>query len=157
MAPQLLFDLTRFDLERLLYDTEQIESVNPQRGHMRQLDGIIHMDFDEAIILGYKDIGKDEFWVPGHIPGRPLYPGVMMIEAAAQLSAFLMKMHSPHLGFLGFVGCDEVKFRGQVIPGDRFYLLGKELKRNRRRFICNTQGVVNGNLVFEAKVQGMPI
>ena len=157
MAPPLLVDLSQIDLDQVVYDVAAIEQANPQRGDMRQLDGICYMSPDKTATVGFKDVRDDEFWVPGHIPGRPLYPGVMMIEAAAQLAAFIMKQRKPDLGFIGFVGADEVKFRGQVVPGDRLYLLGREIQFKPRRLICAGQGVVNGNLVFETKITGMPI
>ena len=157
MAPSLLFDISALDLSRRIYSPKQIEAVNPQRGDMRQLDGIIHVDAEKGEGMGVKDVADDEFWVPGHIPGRPLLPGVLMIEAAAQLCAFLMKLRRPEVGFVGFLGADAVKFRGQVVPCDTLYILGKEFEFRPRRFICDTQAVVNGAIVFEGRITGMPI
>ncbi|MDH3585158.1 MAG: beta-hydroxyacyl-ACP dehydratase [Phycisphaerae bacterium] len=155
MASPLLFDLDRFDLDSVVHDVSMIEAANPQRGAMRQLDGIVHVTTTEGI--GVKNVADDEFWVDGHIPGRPLMPGVLMIETAAQMAGYIMKQREPDLGFIGFLGCDSVKFRGQVVPGDRFYILARAIKISRRRFICETQGVVEGNLVFEGVVSGMPL
>lgn len=157
MAPQLLIDLSTLDLNHIEYDAQGVEAVNPHRGDMRHLDGIIYLSEDKSQVVGFKDAREDEFWVPGHIPGRPLLPGVLMIEAAAQLAGFVMKQRKPDVGFVGFVGCDEAKFRGQVLPGQRLYLLGQEVKFKPRRLICAAQGVVNGSLVFEANITGMPI
>ena len=157
MAPLFLIDLASIDLTQVLATAQDIEKVIPQRGAMRHLDGIIWADEDHKNTVGFKDVRHDEFWVPGHIPGRPILPGVIMIEAAAQLAAYLMKLREPQLGFVGFVGCDNVKFRGQVLPGQRLFLLGKEVSYRPRRFICDAQGVVDGNLVFEARITGMPI
>ncbi len=157
MAPILFFDLSGIEQKQPIAGPAQIEAVNPQRGHMRHLDAIVWMDEAHSGAIGYKDVRDDEFWVAGHIPGRPLFPGVLMIEAAAQLGAFVMKKRFPELNFVGFVGCDQVKFRGQVVPGDRLYLLGKEVQFKPRRFICAVQGVVRGTLVFESMITGMPI
>ena len=123
MAPQLLFDLSQIDLEGLLHDVADIERINPHRGAMRLVDGVIWENAETQEILGFRDIGDDEFWVPGHFPGRPLYPGVLMIEAAAQVSSinFLKRMEG--VDFMGFAGVEDVKFRGQVKPGDRFHIL----------------------------------
>ena len=84
MPPTSLFDMTGIDLDRVLYDREAIRACNPQRGDMEMLDAIVHAKPESGQIIGYKDIRPDEFWVQGHIPGRPLFPGVLMIEAAAQ-------------------------------------------------------------------------
>lgn len=158
MAPQLLFDLSQHDLDRVLHGPEFIESFNPHRGDMRLLDAILWEDIDpEAEAIGYKDVRDDEFWVPGHIPGRPIFPGVLMIEAAAQFASYLTKRLFSIESFIGFAGVDGVKFRGQVVPGDRLYLLIKGVNLKPRRSIFQAQGVVNGNLVFEAVITGMPI
>lgn len=157
MAPQFLFDISRIDLGTVSYGPDVIEKINPHRGNMRLLDGIIHINdaIDEAV--AYHDVRDDEFWVEGHIPGRPLFPGVLMIEAAAQLASYITLLHYPDVKFIGFAGVDNVKFRGQVVPGDRMLVLGKALEFRRRRSTCNSQCLVNGKVVFEAKITGMPI
>ena len=83
MVPTLLFPLDGIDLSRTQHGIEEIERINPHRGHMRLLDGIIWLPPEKDRGLAFKDVKADEFWVPGHIPGRPLFPGVLMAEAAA--------------------------------------------------------------------------
>jgi 3-hydroxyacyl-[acyl-carrier-protein] dehydratase len=155
MVPSLLFDLTNIDLDKVICDSQAIEQVNPHRGCMRLLDAIVHHNENFSEAAAYRDVRQDEFWVPGHIPGRPLFPGVLMIEAAAQLASFMslnrMKVHA----FMGFVGCESVKFRNQVVPGDRLHIISKEVEFRRRRWTCASQGLVRGNLVFEATIIGM--
>lgn len=155
MVPSLLIDLSDIDLEKIAYGPEEIERVNPHRGCMRMLDGIVYHDegFTEAV--AYRDIKDDEFWVDGHIPGRPLFPGVLMLEAAAQLASYLSLNRMKENTFMGFIGCETVKFRGQVVPGDRLYILGKEVEFRRRRWTCSGQGIVRGTMVFEATIVGM--
>ncbi|MBN2212109.1 MAG: beta-hydroxyacyl-ACP dehydratase [Sedimentisphaerales bacterium] len=157
MPPPLLVNLDTIDLNHIIFDTAAIERVNPHRYEMRQLDGIIWHDQATATVLGYKDITPDEFWVRGHIPGRPLMPGVIMVEAAAQLASFYIKFLNKDDRFIGFGGIEDVKFRGTVQPGDRLLLMGKLLENRPRRFICAAQGVVNGQMVFQAKIIGMPV
>lgn len=158
MAPQLLFDLSAHDLDHVLHGPEHIESYNPHRGAMRLLDAIVWEKVGPpTYAIGYKDVRDDEFWVPGHIPGRPIFPGVLMIEAAAQFASYLTMRTFDKVKFIGFAGVDNVKFRGQVVPGDRFYLLIDGFNMKPRRSICKAQGVVNGQLVFEATITGMPI
>ena len=125
MPPALLFDLSKIDLNaKPLFDKEAICEVNPQRYEMQQLDGILWYDKDKNLILGYKDVTEHEFWIRGHIPDRPLMPGVIMVECAAQLLSFFIKKIFHEEGFVGFAGIDETKFRSVVEPGQRLYLLG---------------------------------
>ena len=124
---------------------------------MRMLDGVLWFEQQTRRAVAYKDIRADEFWVPGHIPGRPIFPGVLMIEAAAQLASFMTMHYYTDVDFLGFAACDSVKFRGQVVPGDRLILLGEGIQVKRRRSICAVQGVNQDTLVFEGKITGMPM
>ena len=82
-SSRMLFDITDIDLDKVIATSEDLERINPQQGDMRQLDYVIYLDDDCTEGIGVKDIRDDEFWVPGHIPGRPLFPGVLQIEAAA--------------------------------------------------------------------------
>lgn len=154
MPPQLLFDISGIDLNKVLYDQEAVRAVNPQRGDMEQLNGIVHVCEEKGQIIGFKDVGHDEFWVSGHIPGRPLYPGVLMIEAAAQVSCFYASKVIGWPGFIGFGGATDIRFRQAVEPGCRLHLLILKTQVRHRRFQCDAQGLVNGSLVFEATIIG---
>lgn len=161
MAPTLIFDISRFDMGQTLLDVEGIEALNPHRGPMRLIDRVVWRQPEPHRMVAVKAVRDDEFWVPGHIPGRPIFPGVLMIEAAAQVASLMYQFRIREQGgqprFMGFAGVDEVKFRGQVVPGDTFVLLCEETNFKPRRCICYAQGVVNGSLVFEGRVTGMPI
>jgi 3-hydroxyacyl-[acyl-carrier-protein] dehydratase len=156
MPPQLLFDISKIDLDRVIYDQEAIRKINPQRGAMEHLNAIVHMNLanDGVEMVGYKNVHSDEFWVEGHIPGRPLLPGVIMIEAAAQLAGYATRLTTDWVGFIGFGGVEDFKFRAPVTPGCRMYILGKRIKARHRRLWCAVQGLVNGNIVFEGTVIG---
>ena len=138
---------------------EKIREMIPQRYEMEQLSGILLFDTDRGIAVGYKDVTEREFWVRGHIPGRPLMPGVIMCEAAAQLCSFYFKMCRPAdcTRFLGFGGMDSVRFRGTVVPGDRFIIVVKNEKLDTRLKIFDAQGIVGDKLVFEAKISGIEV
>ncbi|HZL34328.1 MAG TPA: hypothetical protein VFC78_03395 [Tepidisphaeraceae bacterium] len=154
MPPQLLYDITGIDLDRILFDQEAIRQANPQRGEMEQLNAIVHAAPEKGQIIGYRDIGLDEFWIPGHIPGRPLFPGVLMIEAGAQLASFYTRKYIGWKGFIGFGGADAIRFRQPVQPGCRLYILGLETSNRHHRVTCKVQGLVNGAQVFEASIIG---
>ena len=125
---------------------------------MQQLDGIIWYDKGKKLILGYKDVTKNEFWVRGHIPDRPIMPGVIMVEAAAQLLSFFVRQILELNTFIGFVGIESAKFRSTVVPGQKLYLLGHLIKiRPGRTYTARIQGVVEGVMVFETVVSGMKV
>ena len=155
MAIEPLIDLSNIDLENVCISPEEIGKMNPQAGHMRQLDYVAHITEDQTIAVGVRKIHDDEFWVEGHIPGRPLFPGVLMIEAAAQISSVLYHIKAKSTHFMGFTRCDNCSFRGQIIPGDTLAVISIERKFQRRRFVCDAQGFVDGRFIFEVQVTGM--
>ena len=157
MPPQLLYDISAIDLNKVIFDQEAIRQVNPQRGDMEHLNGVVHVDGDQGQIIGFKDVRDDEFWVPGHIPGRPLLPGVIMIEAGAQLAAFYTAKVVGWEGFIGFGGAEEIRFRQAVTPDCRLHLICLKTWQRHRRIGCKVQGLVNGVLVFEATIIGTQV
>ena len=154
MPPKFIIDIAGKNLDQVIFDQEEVRRCNPQRGHMEQLHGIVYAAPEVGQIIGYKDVRDDEFWVEGHIPGRPLLPGVMMIEAGAQLASFYTRKFVGWKGFIGFGGVTECKFRMQVPPGVRMYILGQKIWERHRRIHCAIQGVVNGQLAFECELTG---
>ncbi len=157
MPQELFINLDDLPINDVAIDMEGIRKVNPHRYEMEQLDGIIKFNPDGKIIIGFKDVKGDEFWVRGHIPGRPLLPGVLMMEAAAQLCTYYYKRVIADDRFLGFGGIDKVKFRGKVVPGERLVIIAKNRELRTRRAIFDTQGIVNGKLVFEGVITGMVV
>jgi 3-hydroxyacyl-[acyl-carrier-protein] dehydratase len=157
MPPEVMFDISSVDDGRTLYDQAKIMEVNPQRHEMLQITAIVHIDSSQHLVVGYKDITDKEFWVRGHMPDFPLMPGVIMCEAAAQLTGFYCKVDNLIGGkFIVFAGMNDVRFRGQVKPGDRFWLVGKAVKVHRRQITSKVQGFVKDKMVFEAEIIGMP-
>lgn len=157
MAQKLLLDLSTVDLETIEHSIDEIRKVNPHRFEFEQLTAIIRFRPAEKLIIGLRAIREDEFWVRGHIPGRPIFPGVLMLEAAAQLCSFYCGNVVSGEGFLGFGAIDDVRFRGTVSPGEKMILLGVERVLTPSRCLFDTQGVVNGKVVFEASILGLRI
>jgi 3-hydroxyacyl-[acyl-carrier-protein] dehydratase len=157
VASQPLFEVSGIDLSRTIADKVELDKFLPQTGPMRQCDRIAWISDDMRTCVAIKDIRPDEFWCEHHIKGRPLYPGVLMIEATAQAASWLFRTRFPALGFLGFLRCDDAVFRGQVVPGDTFVMLIQEIEATPRRFISKVQAQVRGKLVFEAQITGMAI
>jgi 3-hydroxyacyl-[acyl-carrier-protein] dehydratase len=158
MPPELHFDPLQIDFSRVFADQEAIRKVNPQRYEMEHLNAIVHVDKENRLIVGYKDVRADEFWVRGHMPGYPLLPGVIMCEAAAQLCSFYVCcIGLGHGDFIGFGGMENVRFRQPVRPGDRLVLVSKCLKYHRRQTLFNVQGFVGPTMVFNADIIGVPM
>jgi 3-hydroxyacyl-[acyl-carrier-protein] dehydratase len=158
MPPELHVDPASFDLGKVVADIEAIRAFNPQRFEMEQLTAIVHIDGARQLIVGYKDVRPDEFWVRGHMPNYPLLPGVLICEAAAQLcSYFTMHQGIPQGDFIGFGGMENVRFRGTVKVGDRLVLIGKATRLHRRQTIFNVQGFVGSTMVFHADIIGVPM
>lgn len=158
MPPPPILDPAAIDCSRVLYSHEQIYEILPQRYEFAQLDGVTLIDAVQNVCVGFRDVREDEWWCRGHIPGRPVFPGVLMVECAAQLAAFVQHFVLPMEGnFMGFGGIDDAKFRGSVIPPARIILIGKMVEARPRRFICDIQAYTAGNMVFEGRITGMPL
>ena len=154
-----LVDLAKIDASKTVANIEAIRKANPQRFEMEQLSRICHLDVDAGEVAGVLDVDANPFWARGHLPGRPLMPGVVMLEAAAQLCSFFVRCvyDSKEYGerFFGFGGIDGVKFRGTVFPGQSLLVVGKRIEIRSRRAVFDTQGYVEGSMVFEARITGM--
>jgi len=155
----LIADLSTIDFDNVIADVEQIRRFNPQRGAMEHLTAIVFEDPEKHICVGYKDVTADEFWVAGHMPGMPLMPGVVMLEAAAQICGYYTQKNDL-LGaeMVGFGGLDRVRFRDPVLPGDRLILMCQLQKVRRGRLIVSRfQGVVGDSIVVEGILKGIAI
>ena len=158
MPPPLLFELSQIDLNKEpVFSRDDILQVNLQNYEMQQLDGILWYDKEKRLILGYKDVTENEFWIRGHIPGRPLMPGVIMVECAAQLLSFFVKRILGVEGFIGFASIDSAKFRSTVTPGQRLYLVGHLTVVKTRKYTAIIQGIVDDTMVFDTQVSGLKV
>ena len=117
MPPPPFVDLSKLNFDKPLFDLQEIRRVNPQRHEMEQLSGILLIDQENNLAVGYKDVTHEEFWITGHMPGFPLMPGVILCECAAQLAGFYARKYNLLGGdYLGFGGMDNVRFRYPVFP-----------------------------------------
>ncbi len=157
MPPATLIDLSSLDLETLEFGPEEIRQRNPQRFEMEMLTGVIAYLPDDGLIVGESRIPEDAFWIRGHSPGRPIFPGVLIVETAAQLCSFYY--HTYYAGqqtkFFGFGGIENTRFRGTVVPGDRLIVVSKTVQLRPRRAIFDTQAFKDGVMVFEARLIGL--
>ena len=158
MAKGFLVDLSKIDISKVAFSIEEIRGANPQRYEMEQLSWVVETNLEEGYSVGVRRLGDDEFWCRGHIPGRPIFPGVLMVEAAAQLCSFHYHKAVPDdTRFFGFGGIDAVKFRGEVRPGDTLVIVVKVAEMRTRRVVTDAQAFVDDRLVFQGRIIGMPM
>jgi beta-hydroxyacyl-ACP dehydratase FabZ len=131
-------------------DVEQISEILPHRYPMLMVDRIIEITDDG--VVGIKNVTANEPHFTGHFPGYPVMPGVMIIEAMAQVAGILVAKLAPHTrGRIMFLASiEDAKFRRPVVPGDQLRL---EMKLIRlKTTIAKMQGVatVDGQIAAEA-------
>ena len=159
MASQPILDLATINLDDEAVSKEKILELNAQRDEFEQLDRLISLDLEQGLAVGVKKQTADEFWTRGHIPGRPIMPGVLMIEMAAQISSVIyqLKFETGGKKFFGFGGVNHVKFRGSVEPGCDLIMVVRAKALRSRMAIFEAQGFVDGKMVFEGEVTGIVI
>jgi len=157
MPPRPFIDLSTIDSDTLQFDQEEVRKRNPHRHEFELLQGVISFRPDDGLIIGLHDVPEDAYWARGHIPGRPLFPGVLMVELAAQLCSFYWREAFPEIDkFFGFGGIENTKFRGSVVQGDRLLVLGKSVDLRPRRAIFDAQGFVDDTMIFQTQIIGIP-
>ncbi len=143
------FDLT----QEPVYDTQAIEQMLPHRYPFLLVDRVLELT--ENTIIGIKNVTMNEPQFTGHFPGNPIFPGVLQIEAIAQVGGVfaLSKVEDPHLYSTYFMKIDKVKFKQMVKPGDTL-VFELNLLSPIRRGLVNMAGkaYVNGQVVMEAEM-----
>lgn len=162
--PVPLVELENLDLSRTVFSVADMQKVLQQRGTFSLIHGILHLDPETSdFVVGYHDVRADEWWAKDHVPGRPIFPGVLMVEASAQLGSFDFFQRHPEIPttFIAFTGIDSTRFRATVEPPCRLYFVGKASKSRvhggKVMFAYQFQGLVEGKIVYEAEVSGMQL
>ena len=155
-APAPHLDIAAVNCCSPQYGVEQIRALLPHRFEMEMLTGVVRIDRENHVVVGFKDVSADEFWVRGHFPGGPLMPGVLMCEAAAQLTGFYTLLTKVNDGvILGLGGIENTRFRRAVVPGERLVLVGKGIRVRPRMTLFNVQGFVGTEMAFHTDVIGV--
>jgi len=158
MPTSPFLDVSTLDLDRTLADRAEIERFCRQRGRLALVDDVVHFSTDPDRIAGTKHLSTDDWWCADHIPGRPIFPGVLMIEGAAQLCTYdYLRRQEDDERFLGFGGVDGVRFRDVVEPPGRIVYVCQAKRLRRTTFTYAAQGFSDGKLVFEAEILGVAL
>ncbi len=157
MPPVPLIDPLKVNFSHVVADQASIRLRNGQRFEMEQITAIVSVDPDNHLIVGYKDVTDNEFWCRGHMPDYPIMPGVMICEVAAQMASYYSHNLAGPGKFIGFGGMEEVRFRGQVRPGDRLIMVAKATRLHPRQTIFEAQGFVGDQMVFHGRIIGLSL
>jgi beta-hydroxyacyl-ACP dehydratase FabZ len=137
----------------LLY--EDIVEILPHRYPFLFVDRITELELGKRVV-GIKNVTINEPFFQGHFPGNPVMPGVLIIEAMAQVGGVLARLSVPGAlekeGSVLFMAIDKVKFRKPVVPGDQVIFELVPLRTGSRVWKMAGKALVNDNLVTEAEL-----
>jgi 3-hydroxyacyl-[acyl-carrier-protein] dehydratase len=138
-----------------MLDINEIMKILPHRPPFLLVDRIIEMEASKRIV-GIKNVSINEPFFPGHFPGHPVMPGVLIIEALAQVGcvlAILSSDESVRSKVTYFAGIDSARFRKPVFPGDQLRLEMEAVNLKRGIWYFNGRAFVDDKLVTEAELK----
>jgi beta-hydroxyacyl-ACP dehydratase FabZ len=140
----------------LCLDSTEIQAILPHRYPFLLVDRIEELEIGKRVI-GIKNVTVNEPFFQGHFPGRPIMPGVLIIEAMAQVGGVLAFKSANQGGakLVYFMGIDKAKFRKPVLPGDRLRFVVDILKARHPYWKMRGEAYVEDSLVCEAELMAM--
>ncbi len=135
-----------------MIEISEILTLMPHNYPFLLVDRIVELEPQKRIV-GIKNVTFNEPFFPGHFPGKPIMPGVLIIEALAQTGGILAFKSFPGLkGDVRFVGIDNARFRRPVVPGDQLRLVLEVVKHRREVWVFDGQAYVDEKKVAEAQI-----
>lgn len=138
-----------------IFDIHEILKHLPHRYPFLLIDRVTEYEH-ESYLIGYKNVSHNEPWVTGHFPQRPVFPGVLILEALAQATGILAFRTTGQIpdenSLYYFVGVDNARFKRVVEPGDQLILKVEYVKRKRGIWKFKAEASVDGELVCSADI-----
>lgn len=138
---------------QVVFTIEEIQRVLPHRYPFALVDRILEYVPGQKAV-GLKNVSFNEQYFQGHIPGKPIMPGVLMVEAMAQVGGVVLtKMPGMEGKFFVFAGIEKVRFRRPVVPGDQLIMTVELLSFKRNRIAkMQGEGTVDGQLTVHGEM-----
>ncbi len=135
-------------------DIVEILRVLPHRYPFVMVDRILSVELENTIV-GLKNVSINEPYFQGHFPGRPVMPGVLILEGMAQVGGIMAYYANPDVigeKLLFFAGIDKARFRRPVVPGDQLIFTLELIKKKRAVMVMKAKATVDDQVVAEAEL-----
>jgi 3-hydroxyacyl-[acyl-carrier-protein] dehydratase len=143
----------------VVFDNITVQQIIPHRYPFLLIDKVIEF-VDNEKCVGIKNVTANEPFFVGHFPGRPIMPGVLIVESMAQVGAVLAKKSTDGVGAnkaIVLVGANDLRFKRQVVPGDTLRVEMRSVRKRRPLWIMSGEVTVEGRVVASGSISAMEV